>query len=217
MAKVLKMLNISLFDKSFKQRLYKEIADIEKQSLAEVVVIIRAKSANYHDVSLWFGFVLQVVVLLYLLFSPQVFNPYWICFAGVISFLFGFSIVELLPVLKRVLTKSKRKKHAVEVYARALFQKGAVYDTREHTGLLIFVSLLEQMVFLVPDKGLLLRIPEHIWEEISQEFNKIFKEEDLVTDALLSKLTYLKPLLAQYVPPVENDINEIPDDLEINL
>ncbi len=211
------MLSISLFDESFKNRLRKEIQELEKNSRAEIVVIIRAKSGKYQDVSLWLGFGLEVIVLAYLLFSPTVFNAYWISFAGLISFLLGYLLSELIYPLKKLFISQKRMEHNVEVYARALFQKGAIYDTVDQTGLLVFVSLFEKMVYLVPDKGLIQRIPPHIWEDIRKDFNQIFSSGEIITDMLLGKLASLRDILTQYVPPVENDVNEIPDDLEVDL
>ena len=211
------MLSISLFDETFKTRLRKEIQELEKNSRAEIVVIIRAKSGKYQDISLWIGFATEIVVLAYLLFSPTVFNAYWISFAGLVSFLLGYLLTELIYPFKKAFISRKRMEHNVEVYARALFQKGAIYDTVEQTGLLVFVSLFEQMVYFVPDKGLIQRIPPHIWEDIRKDFNEIFNRGEIITDMLLGKLASLRNILAQYVPPVENDVNEIPDDLEVDL
>ncbi len=211
------MINISQFDDNFRLRLTQEIQEIEKNTLAEVVVIVRARSGHYRDVSLTAGFVVQLLTLAYLLFSPQVFNPYWICFAGVVSFVAGFFVVELVSPLKRVLTPRKRRYKTTEIYARAIFQKAGICHTRENTGLLVFVSLLERQVLLIPDKGLLLRIPQHIWDDLQKDFNEIFTEEDVLSEALLSKLATLRNILNQYVPPVENDVNELPDDLDVDL
>jgi len=211
------MTNISQFDENFRMRVAKEIREIEKNTQAEVVVIVRARSSTYYDVSLWAGFVFQLAVLSYLLFTPREYNPYWICFAGVVSFVFGFFFTELVAPFKRLLTPRKRRGKNVEIYARAIFQKAGICHTAEHTGLLIFVSLFERQVFLVPDKGLLLKIPEHLWQTMTEDFNSVFKSNEMITDALLSKLAGLRAILAQYVPPVQDDINELPDDLEADL
>ena len=152
-----------------------------------------------------------------MLFSPISFDPYVISFATLLSFLLGYLLVQVLQPLKRSLVPQKRKKRAVEVYARAIFQKGRIHYTREHTGLLVFVSVFERMVYLVPDVGLTTAIPEHLWHEIEKKFNDIFNGDDFVTEALMRELTELKILLNKYVPPVDDDINEIPDDLKVEL
>ncbi len=211
------MAKINEFDSQFRLRLQQEIAEIEKNSAAEVVLIVRSRSDTYRDVSLWNGFVLQIIVVAFLLFSPIVFNPYWICFISLVSFLAGFFAVELIKPLKRKLIKNERMNKATEIYARAIFQKGQLYDTRDQTGLLIFVSLFEQKIRLIPDKGLITKMPVHIWQDLEDKFNSVFDENEMLTDAIIKKMSLLRSVLAQYVPPREDDINEIPDDLRIDL
>ncbi len=211
------VVKLSDFNEQFRTRLYHQIQEIERQTLAEVVVIIRAQSDKYMDISLWAGFALQVFITLFMLFSPFIFNPYVISITSLLSFLLGYLLVQTTTPLKRILIRDSRKRKAVEIHARAIFQKGKIHYTREHTGLLIFVSVFERMVYLVPDVGLTTAIPEHIWQEIEQKFNNIFNGDDFVTEALLRELTGLKHLLNKYVPPVEDDINEIPDDLKVEL
>ncbi len=211
------VVKLSDFNEQFRTRLYHQIQEIERQTLAEVVVIIRASSDKYRDVALWAGFGLEVVVAIFMLFSPIVFNPYVISITTLLSFLLGYLLVQTIPPLKRFLVPQARKRRALEVYARAIFQKGKIHYTREHTGLLVFISLFERMVYLVPDVGLTNAIPEHLWQEIEHKFNSIFNGDDFVTEALMRELTELKHVLSQYVPPVEDDINEIPDDLNVEL
>jgi len=211
------ILKLSDFNEQFRTRLYNTIKEIENQSVAEVVVIIRPSSSFYRDIALWSGFVLQVIITMFMLFSPIVFDPYVISFTSLLSFLIGFLLVSVINPIKRLLVPTKQKNRAVELYARALFQKGKIYYTKRHTGLLIFVSLFERKVFFVPDIGVITAIPEHILKEIENKFNNIFNGDDFVTEALLRELVELKILLSEFLPPVENDINEIPDDLEIEL
>ena len=211
------IVKLSDFNEQFRTRLYNTIKEIENQSVAEVVVIIRPSSSFYRDIALWSGFVLQVIITMFMLFSPIVFDPYVISFTSLLSFLIGFLLVSVINPIKRLLVPTKQKNRAVELYARALFQKGKIYYTKRHTGLLIFVSLFERKVFFVPDIGVITAIPEHLLKEIENKFNNIFNGDDFVTEALLRELVELKILLSEFLPPVENDINEIPDDLEIEL
>ncbi len=211
------MYNLSLFDEHFKSKLYEQIKEIEKDSFVEVVVIVRGSSEKYRDVSLWFGYGLQILTVGYMLFSPIVFSPYYICFMGLFSLIFGYLLVQLIHPLKRLLVGKRRMKRAVEIYSRAIFQKGGLYYTTHHNGLLIFVSLFEKEVVLLPDKGLIIKLPEHVWQDLEQEFRSIFSNENLITDALLEKLNDLHKTLSEYLPLKEKKVNEIPDNLEVQL
>ncbi len=211
------VVKFSDFNENFRSRLYEHIKEVEKVSSAEIVVIVRASSDKYRDVALWSGFVLQIMVAAFMLFSPIVFSPYTICASTLLSFLLGYLFVQVVYPLKRLLVPSHRKQRAVEIYARAVFQKGKIYYTRDHTGLLIFVSLFERMVYLVPDVGLQQAIPQHVWQQIQDSFSEIFNGDNFVTEALLSRINELKRILKDYLPVRSDDINEIPDDLKVDL
>ena len=51
---------------------------------------------------------------------------------------------------------------------------------------------------------------------MNARFQTIF-EKDNPAKAVIEELQACKPLFNKYIPPIEDDINELPDDLEINL
>ncbi len=204
------------FDDNFKQQLYQIIEDLENNSRAEIVVIIRQQSDKYRDVSLAVAGLGMIFIFTVLMFIPVEINPYAIYFFTVVTFPLLYFGIEIIEQIKRRLISRKRIEKTVEIYARAIFQKGKMHLTEDHTGMLIFVSLFEQKVFIVGDKAINTKIPEHLLAEIREEFDKIFDYHDVST-SLLERLKNLKPVLNKYIPPVENDINEISDNLEVNL
>src|SRR5262249_10817241 len=64
------------------------------------------------------------------------------------------AVVELLPGLKRVLTPGAIRRRHVERAARATFVERGVHNTASRSGLLVYISWLEQTVVLVADSGL---------------------------------------------------------------
>jgi uncharacterized membrane protein len=51
---------------------------------------------------------------------------------------------------------------------------------------------------------------------MQQHFQSIFKTSKPL-ESLLTELVATKEILALYVPRSENDVNELPDDLDINI
>lgn len=204
------------FDNDFKTSLYKTIEDIENNSLVEVVAIIKAKSHDYRDVSLWCGFVFLFVFYTFFMFSPIDFDVYLIYFLTIFSFFAGYFLSELFLPLKQIFIKEKRFERNVEIYGRAIFQKGGIRFTNEKIGVLIFVSLFEKRVEIFADRGAETSVPDEDWKKIKSGFQTIF-EKNNISVAFIEELKKCKDVFSAYIPPIENDINELPDDLEVDL
>ncbi len=80
----------------------------------------------------------------------------------------------------------------------------------------MYISLLEKLVYILPDRGAENAIPVEEWKEIKLDFQSIFDTKD-VAGELINKLNKWQPVFAKYIPPVENDINELPDDMNVEL
>lgn len=202
--------------KAFRQKIGQAIARIENQSHAEVVLVIKPRADTYAEYPLGVGAALAFLALSYFRFAPDQFDE-WLIYSGTIAaFVIGAVLTGGIPGLLRRVAGRKHTTKAVEILARASFQKGGIHHTRDKTGVLIFIALLEQQVALIADRGAERAIPPGEWQRIGQEFNAIFKAKK-PTDALLEKLEKLQGLFSQYLPQVEDDTNELPDNLEIDL
>lgn len=204
------------FNQEFKTELYKTIEDIENNSLVEIVVIAKAKSENYRDVSLWFGFGFMFVIYSFFMFSHFEFDPFLIYFFSILSFPLGYFLHYLIDPLRRITIKKSRMKKNVEIASRAIFQKGGIYNTNEKIGILFYVSTFEKMIHILPDKGAETSIPAEEWEKIRASFDNIFNSQN-PANQLIEELKKCKSIFNQYIPPIENDINELPDDLNVDL
>ena len=204
------------FNEKYKTNLYKTIEDIENNSLVEIVVIVKERSANYRVIDLWFAFAFMTIVFGLLMFLPIDFTTILVFFLTISSFFLGFGISYFIPAIKKIFLKKNILKKAVEIYGRAIFQKGGIRFTDEKIGVLIYASVFEKEVIVIPDRGAETSVPEEEWETIRKGFDTIFQKPNPAT-ALLDNLQNCQSIFNQYIPPVENDINELPDDLEVEL
>ena len=204
------------FNEDYKTNLYKTIEDIENNSLVEIVVIVKERSADYKDILLWFAFAFMVFAYTLFMFTPLEFDPFLIYFFTILSFFIGFGIIFFIPALKRLFIKKKRQKKAVEIFGRAIFQKGGIRFTDEKIGVLIYASVFEKEVIVIADRGAEVAIPEEEWQTIKKGFDNVFYQSN-PAEKLLENLQACKSIFSQYIPPIENDINELPDDLEVDL
>lgn len=204
------------FNDDFKSKLYKTIEDIENNSLVEIVSIFRANSGKYRDVSLWVSIVFMFLTSSFFMFSPIEFDVYMIWLITFASFILAYFITEILKPFKRLFVSKKRMKRHVDIYGRAIFQKGGIRFTNEKIGVLIYVSVFEKQVKIIPDRGAFTSVPNEMWEQFENNFQTIFNKSD-IAKAFINELKKTQPVFAEYILLIENDINELPDDLEIEL
>jgi len=204
------------FNNQFKTKLWLTIEEIENNSLVEIVVQVRNRSAAYIETAIGFATAVMILFFTLLMFLPTLFSDYIFYFGTLASFGISLVLMWYIPAFERIFIPAKRMKRQVEIMARALFQKGGIHHTMQKTGIFIYISVFEQTVFFVPDRGVENSLPVEEWDKIKADFNSIFAQSN-PAEAFLEKLKNLVPVFNEYVPPVENDINELPDNLEINL
>jgi putative membrane protein len=204
------------FNEDFRTKLYDTINDIENNSLIEVVVIIKPQSGSYRDIALWAGVLFCFLLFSFFMFAPIDFNMFLIYAFTILSFFAIYTLLTAMPEIGQKLIPEKRKKKAVEIHGRALFQKGGIRFTNQRIGTLIYFSLFEKRAFIIPDRGAQTAVPAEEWDKINANFQAVFLSTNL-PGAILLTLASCKSVFSTYIPPVENDINELPDDLDIEL
>lgn len=187
-------------DARFSDAVEKAVGEIESLTAAEVVVVAAPRSGSYRDLAWIAGFVVAALVLAFLCWSPWVFDPMLFpldvaAAGGLVAW-----AVERWGWSVRLAGKDRRKRQAREAAEAAFFQE-AVHATAQRTGLLVYVSAQEGIVELLPDQGLLGRIP-------GAEWNRLRVPGDTV-DGLVAGLHEVGVLLAKHFPPTGDNADEI--------
>ncbi len=204
------------FKEETRSKIGRVISQIESQSHVELVVIIKSRVHGYSEFPLAIGSALAFVALTYFRFSHEFYDD-WVVYIGIVfSFVMGAVLVGGIPMLLRLVVGQKRLEKSAEIMARACFQKGGIHHTRDKTGVLIFIAVWERQIVIIPDQGVESAIPLGEWKKIQQGFRGVFQANN-PGHSLLEKLEGLQTLFSRYVPQVEGDINELPDNLEIDL
>jgi putative membrane protein len=139
------------FTDEARKRVGETVEAIEKESEVEVVVSVKKRSGHYRRTDLYVGAFVAYAFLFYILFDPQEFDTQWIPVDVVIAYLFGVALsIEVSP-LRRALTPRSLREDASELAARSAFYSLGVSRTTGRTGILVFVSMFERRVLLVPD------------------------------------------------------------------
>jgi putative membrane protein len=179
-------------------------------------VLIKQCSAIYEYVAISLGAITSMLAFTYLFFVEESFNASMVYLITLSSFGVGMLLGLVLPFMQRLLVTKKRQQRNVEIMARALFQKGGLHHTSTEVGTLIYISVLEKMVYIVADRGAQMAIPAEEWQKINTDLQSIFKTKNPPA-SLLQELAKCKDTFQRYIPALENNINELPNDLQIDL
>lgn len=199
----------------FQNRLTDTIAELEQATQIEVVVLIKHKSANYDDVPMGLGAIFTLLTFSLLFFIDTDISDYTLYFATLLAFALGVAL-GLLTTVQRLFCSKKRKTRNVEIMARALFQKGGLHHTSSKIGTLIYISLLEKMAYLLPDRGAEMAIPTEEWQALNLQFQAVFQAKK-PHESLLLALKNCNDTFHRYIPALDTNENELPNDLKVDL
>jgi len=196
------------FSDTFASTLTAVVAEAEAETDVELVVVVQRSSASGLDVALMAGIATALATLGFLLFSPWDFDPLFIPGLVVAGGALGFVPSRVSGTITHALTRPSRRHEQVQDAADAAFYQQVVHGTRGRTGLLIYVSVDEREVALRPDLGLQGRIPVALLNGLD------FGDGPRLTtpEAFVQGLRGLGVLLAERVPALDDNPNEIPDE-----
>jgi putative membrane protein len=116
------------------------------------------------------------------------------------------------PVLKLPFAGNKRIVEAVRERAvRAFFEK-RLYKTRDETGILIFISLLEHKVWILGDRGVNEKLPQATWQGLVEDLTGGIRKGK-ACEALCSVISSIGVELHRHFPIKSDDSNELSDEL----
>jgi len=187
-------------------RIEQQVADTEERTSAEIVVVLAGRSGAYRDLAVLVGAGVGLVTLLLLLYVPLSFPAATVVPLTVLAGLAGGVLAGRSPSLMRVLSLEERRRAQVRAAARVSFVDEAVSATRERTGLLIYLSFMEDRIELLSDHGLDAKIPQGEWNELVATGSDLPWDERI--GDLLARAT---PLLEERFPPTGDNPDEIPN------
>jgi putative membrane protein len=197
-------------DRSFSDAVAEAVRAAERGTMAEIVVVVAARSGSYLDVALIAGAAVAGIALAVAIFAPAVFHPLVVAVEVPVAFGVAAWLVHRSPGLLSWLAPRERARAQVERAAAAHFLAEAVHGTKARSGLLVYVSVLEEHATLVPDLGLQGRVPAPLWTTV-RFADRGDGRRVRTTDDLLRGIKAIGGLLRERAPGERGDVNEMPD------
>lgn len=125
-----------------------------------------------------------------------------------LSILLCLTAVRRWPVLKRPFISAAVCREEVRQRAIQAFYDHRLYQTREATGVLLFLSLLEHRVELLADTGIDGRVPGGTWDGLVERLTVALRAGDYVA-GVVRAIDELGRILATHAPPRPDDTDEL--------
>lgn len=203
-----------------RERISLAVRAAEQSTNAEIVPMIVSRSGLYRDAQHRAGLLLALSALTIMLTTEVLWLPWgwhasnaaWLILATLAAYGAGAWLGTQVPFI-RLLTSTDRMLLKVKLRAERAFAQHAVAQTRERTGVLIMVSLLEHQIYVLADQPLFQRVPVERWSLVVEIAVGRLRSGDIV-GGLCQSIQACGALLAEVCPgrPDDNP-NELSNEL----
>jgi putative membrane protein len=199
----------ALLSQADRERIEAAIADVERRTSLEIVVAVVARSADYWQ--------LRVLLSVCCALGAALGVLEWAPSVPALGALFAQLPVGALAyaasgtsALHRLLIPRRVSADAVQGYAFRLFAERGLHHTRDRTGLLILVSVLERSVTLLGDAAVHERVGGSGWQSHLEHLIAKLREGH-AADGIIEVIARVEAALGSDFPVRPDDINELPN------
>ena len=196
------------FSKEDQIKVEEAIKTIELTTSGEIVPAIFRQSdfypASHFRLSLFVGLLIPSLLLF---FTDIVQTPTEVLWYQIPGIVIGYYLAYI-PQLKRFFSTKAEKLEEVHQRALQAFFENNLHTTKERTGILIMISVLEHRVEILADKGINDKVPKDTWNKILAPLVYSLKN-DRLGEGLVQTIVECGKVLSMHFPIQEDDKNEL--------
>lgn len=202
-------------------RIKKAVHDAESKISGEIVPVFVERSGIYSIANYRAALIgAATVFLLIIIFdryvpSLAVYDPVLIFSLVMLGGFIGALKSHFLNPVKRFMLSQGHLDQATRKRAETAFLEEEVFNTRQRTGILIFISFFEHEVIVMADKGISKVVDQKEWDTLVRIIIEHIKKGK-ITDGIVSAITRCGDILLEkgfVITP--DDVNELGDDLRL--
>jgi putative membrane protein len=210
-----------LFSDSDLARIEVAVNEAEGKTSGEIVPYVVEMSDTY-EVAEWRAGMLCGVLALGVVAAVRRLTDVWLpldfvemTMAAMFSAAAGALLTHFVPPLQRLFAGKHLIDTRVHQRATQAFIAEEVFATRDRTGILIFLSLLERKVIVLGDSGINAKVNRSDWDEVVYPIVSGIKQ-GAPTDGMITAIKRCGGLLEQQgVRRRSDDKDELPDNLRM--
>lgn len=204
------------------------VKNAESKTSGEIATAIIKESYDYAIYELMFAVITGLVYFVAMMFflgnvEQLLQENFWDYSVHYLVMFYGFSTFIIITLfyfianissIDRLIVPKKIRNRKVQERATRYFMESGVFNTKDRTGILIFISIMERRVELLADSGINKKINPEKWQNIVDNIIKGIKEND-ITSRLITSINECGDLLEKHFPIQADDKNELADGIEI--
>lgn len=201
------------------------VSAAEGRTSGEIVPYIVDRSGAYERI-LWRGAALGAVIAVVLMLigrlivagwsMPVLHSAYAPHAAALLGAGVGLLLIRYVPSVFRLVAGKRYLDHVVHQRAMRAFLEEQVFDTRDRTGIVILVSLLERRIEVLGDAGINAAVEKEEWADVVAIIRDGLKNGQ-PADALVKGIERCGEFLREHgVERRSDDSNELPDEPRIS-
>ncbi len=209
------------FSEADLQRIKEAVRQAESKISGEIVPVIVERSGVYaiasHRAALLLAAITFSTIVIFDRYIPSlaIYDPL-IIFITVLSMSFlGGLLAHFFDPFKRLMLTQQHMDKATALKAESSFLEQEVFNTKQRTGIMIFISFFEHEVIVMADKGISKVVAQKEWDQMVSHLIKKIKAGDTVggLEDCINKCGEI--LLANNFIISDDDTNELNDDVRL--
>lgn len=185
------------------------VARAERGTAGEIVVVLSACSAGYERERAAASFALTLLLAVVVYSVVPSIPALWILCGEAPAMVLAWWLTGWAPLL-RALVPASVQAEAVKARAEQLFIEQGVTETRERSGVLLYLSETEHRVELLADRGIHERVGAETWTKLVASVVGEIRQGHAAL-GIIAAVDAIGVRLAQHFPPSPGDLNELSD------
>ncbi len=215
------------FTDSEKSAIADAVTNAEKTTSGEIVPVVATSSGSYDRAEDIFGFMTALIALALFWFKYQEVAPdqsVWgngsmvamglpmVLVVLVVGYIFGAALATRFPVIRKPFILELDMEKEVDRAAAEAFQTLRLRGTKDATGILLYISLYEQMARVLGDDTISAKLTDRDWEEVCKAL-VTGMSNGAPSNGLQDAISKSGKLLQQHFPIQPGDENELSNEL----
>ncbi len=200
------------FDETSLKAISDAVTEAERSTSGEIVVVVAPRSSGYDGLRAAVAIVVTTLLALAVTLLWPALHASWIALALPVVFIAAYATAAAPALLRLVLSRDDAEA-AVADGARLAFIDRGVHRTRDRSGVLVYISLLERRVQVLGDAGIHDVIGEAGWQKtVTRIVEALVKREPA---AIADVVRDMGATLSASFPRRADDKNELPDQVVV--
>ncbi|MBP9924492.1 MAG: TPM domain-containing protein [Cyclobacteriaceae bacterium] len=203
------------------ERIKNAVKEAESKISGEIVPVFVEKSSHYtianYRAALIGAAAIFFLIIIFDRYVPNlaVYDPVLIFTLVMLGGFIGALKSHYINLVKRLMLSQSYMDQATRKRAENAFLQEEVFNTRQRTGIMIFISFFEHEVIVMADKGISEVVDQKEWDSMVRKIIDNVKQGKIVDGIEAAILRCGEILLEKGFVITPDDVNELGDDLRI--